>query len=133
MGRGLTGVVLLLGGAMVFVMRREAWAMHLAGAALGFAVLWAVETGYRKLRGREGLGRGDAKLLGAVGIWVGAAGLPVVLMIGSLAGIVAALVQSWRAGRSLEAGSAIAFGPWIALGGFAAWILILAAPLMLGY
>jgi len=129
---GLNAALLALGAAMVWLMRPEGWLMHISGAALGFAVLWTVEAGYRRLRGREGLGRGDAKLLGAIGIWVGATGLPLVLLIASLSGIVAALVQSWRSGPALSAQTAIAFGPWIALGGFAAWILQFAAPVLYG-
>ena len=45
---------------------------------------------YRKLRGRDGLGGGDAKLLAAAGAWVGASGLPQVVLIAALAGLVAA-------------------------------------------
>lgn len=128
----LNAALLMLGAAMVVLIRREDWLMHAAGAALGFAVLWLVETAYRRLRGRDGLGRGDAKLLGAIGLWVGAAALPLVLLIASLTGIVAALVQSWREGSALSGASAIAFGPWIALGGFTAWILQSATPFLTG-
>lgn len=123
----------LLGAAMVVLVRREEWLMHAAGAVMGFGVLWAVETGYRRLRGRDGLGRGDAKLLGAIGMWVGAMGLPLVLLIASLSGLAAALIQSWRSGAPIGATTAIAFGPWIALGGFTVWLLQFTAPLPIGY
>jgi leader peptidase (prepilin peptidase) / N-methyltransferase len=118
---------------MVFLVRREEWLMHAAGAVIGFSVLWAVETGYRQLRRRDGLGRGDAKLLGAIGMWVGAMGLPIVLLIASLSGIAAALIQSWRNAAPIGAATAIAFGPWIALGGFAVWLLQFTAQQFLGY
>lgn len=129
----LNAALLLLGAAMVLVTRREEWLMHAAGAVIGFAVLWAVETGYRRLRGREGLGRGDAKLLGAIGVWVGAMSLPHVLLVASLSGIAAAIIQSWRRAAPIGAATAIAFGPWIALGGFTVWLLQLTAPQLLGY
>ncbi len=111
-----------LGALMVWMTRPDAWMMHVAGAVIGYAVLWAVETGYRRLRGIDGLGRGDAKLLGALGMWVGALGLPPVLLIASLAGLAAALLAAWTSGRSLSGQSAIAFGPWIALGGYVVWL-----------
>ena len=129
----LNAALLLLGAAMVFLVRREAWLMHAAGAVIGFAVLWAVETGYRRLRGRDGLGRGDAKLLGAIGVWVGAMGLPLVLLMASLSGIAAALIQSWRSKAPIGAATAIAFGPWIALGGFTVWLLQFTALQFPGY
>ncbi len=40
---------------------------HALGAALGFAAFAAIGSAYRRLRGREGLGLGDAKLLGGGG------------------------------------------------------------------
>ncbi|MGZ9114258.1 MAG: prepilin peptidase, partial [Brevundimonas sp.] len=48
----------------------------LVGAAAGFASLWVLSWGYRRLRGREGLGGGDPYLLAAIGAWVGWIGLP---------------------------------------------------------
>lgn len=57
------------------------------GAALGYGALMAIALGYRALRGREGLGWGDAKLLGAIGAWAGWLALPLVLLIGALLGL----------------------------------------------
>jgi prepilin signal peptidase PulO-like enzyme (type II secretory pathway) len=128
----LNAVLLVLGASMVFLVRQDAWLMHVAGAGLGFAMLWAVETGYRRMRGRDGLGRGDAKLLGAIGVWVGATALPQVLLIASLSGLIAALIQSWLRRAPVSASTRIAFGPWIALGGFAIWCLHFAAPVIAG-
>ena len=119
----LNASVLLLGLVMVAVSRPEAWIWHLAGAIAGFAILWLVEVCYRRLRGRDGLGRGDAKLLGAIGAWVGVTGLAPALLIGSLAGIAAVLLLSARDSKRLSGQTAIAFGPWIALGGFIIWLV----------
>jgi len=129
----LNAALLMLGAAMVILARREDWLIHAAGAGLGFAVLWMVETAYRRLRGRDGLGRGDAKLLGAIGLWVGAAALPPVLLIASMSGIAAAVAQAWRSKAPIGAATAIAFGPWIALGGFTVWLLQFPAPYLAGY
>ena len=90
----------------------------LAGGALGFSGLTVVALTYRRLRGREGLGAGDAKLLGAIGLWVGPAGVIATLLGGSLlalAGAVALLVAGRKVGAqtALPLGSALALAGWI--------------------
>lgn len=119
---GLNLAVFLLGGLMVILFQKDAWAWHLAGAAAGFGVLWLVEVAYLRLRGLHGLGRGDAKLLGGIGLWVGLAGIPPVMLIASLGGILAALVSARLKRQSVTGQTMIAFGPWIALGGYIVWL-----------
>jgi len=120
---GLNAAVLVLGLVMLASARPAEWPLHIAGGVTGFGLLWTVELAYRRLRGRDGLGRGDAKLLGAIGVWVGALGIAPVLLIASLGGIAAALALSLRDSKPLSGQSAIAFGPWIALGGYIVWLL----------
>ena len=114
--------VFLLGGVMVALFRQDAWAWHLAGAAAGFGLLWLVEITYLRLRGIHGLGRGDAKLLGAIGMWTGLAGIPPVLLIASLVGILSVVLRAALKRQPLSGQSMIAFGPWIALGGYIVWL-----------
>lgn len=123
----LNAGVLALGMLMVAATRPGDWPLHAAGAVIGYGLLWLVEVMYRRLRGRDGLGRGDAKLLGALGMWVGVTGLAPVLLLASLAGIAAALSMSIRQSSALSATTAIAFGPWIALGGFLVWLIQIGA------
>ncbi|HRD47757.1 MAG TPA: prepilin peptidase, partial [Caulobacter sp.] len=52
---------------------------HLIGAAAGFLALAGLAAIYRRLRGKDGLGGGDSRMLGAIGAWVGWMGLPTVL------------------------------------------------------
>lgn len=85
-------------------------ATRMAGALGGYLALAAVEWGYRRLRGRSGLGLGDAKLFAAGGAWLGWLPLPSVLL--SAAG----LGLAWAAARLLSRGRAaltqpIPFGP----------------------
>jgi len=91
------------------------------GAISGFALFTLVAWAYRRLRGREGLGAGDAKLLAALGAWVGASGLPSVVLLGSLTALVAALAV--RALRPREPGQdRVPFGPALALAGWVVWL-----------
>jgi len=84
----------------------------LAGALLGFAGTALVGEAYRRLRGREGLGLGDAKLLAAAGAWLGPRALPLVLLIGATSALLAALAT----GAHRRPTEPIPFGPWLALG-----------------
>jgi leader peptidase (prepilin peptidase)/N-methyltransferase len=81
---------------------------------LGFRLLGAV---FRRLRGREGLGQGDAKLLAAGGAWVGAWQLPDVL----LAAACSALAYAFRKGKP-DAAERIPFGPFLAAGIWLMWL-----------
>lgn len=60
---------------------------RLIGGGIGFGTLWGIATVYRRFRGREGLGGGDAKLFGAIGLWVGPLNLPMVLLIACALGL----------------------------------------------
>ncbi len=91
------------------------------GAALGYLALRAVAALYHRWRGREGLGRGDAKLLAAAGAWVGAGALPQVILIAALAGLLAAGVLGFG-GVRLTAHSALPFGPFLALAAWIVWL-----------
>ncbi len=96
------------------------------GAALGYLSLLAVAALYRALRGRDGLGRGDAKLLAASGAWLGASALPQVILLAALSALAAAGCL-WLAGARLGAHSALPFGPFLAL---ATWLLWLGGPFL---
>jgi len=90
----------------------------LVGGALGFSGLTVVALTYRALRGRDGLGAGDAKLLGAIGLWIGPAGVIATLLGGSLVAILGAvglLVAGRRVGAhtALPLGSALALAGWV--------------------
>lgn len=94
------------------------------GAAAGFGVLWAVSAAYHAVRKRRGLGGGDPKLLGAIGVWVGWAPLPFVLLGAALLGIVLILLDRLR-GREVAATTRVAFGALLAAAAWPAWILVL--------
>ena len=60
-------------------------------AAVWVSVVSGPCVGYRRLRGRDGLGGGDAKLIAAAGAWCGLAALPLVVLGSALIGLLAAL------------------------------------------
>lgn len=93
-----------------------------AGAACGFLALWGAARLYRRLRGRDGLGLGDAKLFAAAGAWVGASGLPSVLAGAALAALAAAAALR-SAGRPLERHAMLPFGPFLAAATWLVWLL----------
>ncbi len=72
----------------------------LAAAAAGFVLVWLVfGVLYRLVRGRTGMGLGDAKLLAVAGAWFGWKGLLFALLAGAVQGTVAALLVLMVRGR----------------------------------
>jgi leader peptidase (prepilin peptidase)/N-methyltransferase len=92
------------------------------GAALGYLGLRLVGWTYRMLRGREGIGEGDAKLLAASGAWLGAAALPQVILVSASAALVAALGLR-LAGARIDTRSPLPFGPFLASATWLIWML----------
>ena len=116
----LTLPLLLAGLGCTALLDPAATPDHALAAALGYAAFRLLSWSYRRLRGREGLGEGDAKLLAASGAWVGLAGLSPVVLSGALAGLAIALVRSrrlrsggLRAGTVVPFGTALAVGTWL--------------------
>lgn len=107
---------LLLAG--LFVTGLEAPASlygHATAAALGWLGFRLLDAGYRALRGRDGLGAGDAKLLAAGGAWLGLASLPDVIAIAGLIGIAMIFLRDGPASLRVRPTRPIAFGPALAL------------------
>ena len=85
------------------------------GAAAGYLTLWSVYWLFKLITGREGMGYGDFKLLGALGAWFGWQALPMLLLVSSVVGAVVgiAILVVQKKGRN----TAIAFGPYLAIAG----------------
>jgi leader peptidase (prepilin peptidase)/N-methyltransferase len=94
---------------------------RVGSAAAGFLLLFAIAEGYRALRGRAGLGLGDAKLFAAAGAWLGLEGLPSVMVWGSCAALLAVLIGVLMK-RPVEATTRVPFGPFLAFGFWMVWL-----------
>ncbi|HEJ2441494.1 TPA: prepilin peptidase [Burkholderia multivorans] len=105
------GLVLNLGGT--FASLRSA----VIGAMAGYLFLWSVYWLFKWLRGIEGIGFGDLKLLAALGAWLGWAALPQVVLFAAVTGALVGLVATWRGRMRFE--EPIPFGPFLAAGGAA--------------
>ena len=81
---------------------------------MGGGILWLVATLYEKLRGREGMGMGDVKLLAMIGGMLGLQGALFTLLLSSVAGATAGLVLV--AAKRTRLDTEMPFGPFLALG-----------------
>lgn len=82
------------------------------GAAAGYLLLWSVYWLFKLVRGKEGMGYGDFKLMGALGAWFGWQALPALVLLSSVVGAVFGIVLLVvrRQGRETP----FPFGPFIA-------------------
>ena len=101
---------------------------RLIGSLAGFGTLWLVASGYRRVRGRDGMGGGDPKLFGAIGLWLGWQMLPAVLLIASMIGLGVVLAAHLK-GRSMAADTALPFGALLAIAAYPAWLFMIGATL----
>lgn len=89
------------------------------GALCGYLSLWSLAALFKLLTGKDGMGGGDFKLLAALGAWLGASQLPLVVLLASLSGLAIVLVASLLQRRLVRQ---IPFGPSLALAGFLCWL-----------
>lgn len=113
-----------LGVAMLTMPDDALW--HALGAACGYLGLRGIALLYRALRGREGLGTGDAKLLAAAGAWLGLAALPWVLLLAALGGLAFASL-ALATGRPMHANTPLPFGAFLAA---SIWLMWLYGPML---
>lgn len=88
------------------------------GAAVGYLILWSVYWLFKTVTGKEGMGYGDFKLLAVIGAWFGWQLIPAVILLSSVLGAVIGIGLILFRGKS--GGTAIPFGPFLALGGIVA-------------
>ena len=87
----------------------------LIGAFTGWGFLFAMNLIYKKIKGVNGIGMGDAKLLGALGALFGWQLLPYIILIASLSGLLGGYFLLKIQNKDFK--HVIPFGPFISLGG----------------
>lgn len=92
---------------------------HLMGLILGFMILFILQQGFKLLRGKDGMGGGDVKLLAAIGAWVGVDLVIPVLLLACAVSIVMFILNKIFAKAS---GGAFPFGPSLAISCFVLYI-----------
>jgi leader peptidase (prepilin peptidase) / N-methyltransferase len=117
----LTGTLAATG--LAFALLDNDLAARLIGAAAGFGSLALIAWGYRTLRKRDGMGAGDPKLLGAIGLWLGWEPLPFVLLGASLTGLLAVLTMRLRGG-SIDGATKMPLGALLAIAAFPVWVVL---------
>ena len=86
----------------------------LIGGLFGYSIIWLIIFIYKKIRNKEGMGLGDAKLLAVVGFWFGWVSIPFVIFISSAVALI--LVIPSLINQSRKMSSEIPFGPYIIIG-----------------
>jgi len=94
----------------------------LIGAGAGYLALAGLGRVFRQLRGLEGIGLGDAKLLAGAGAWLGWAALPSLVLVASGAGLLGVLAVRLAGSPRARASRAIAFGPYLCTGFWCVWL-----------
>ena len=117
----LTLPLVLLGLGGTWCLAPQTMLDHALAAALGYLSFRGIASLYRRLRGREGLGQGDAKLMAAAGAWLGLAALPNVLLGAALLGLAFAGLQALR-GHVVSHRMRLPFGPCLAISTWLIWL-----------
>lgn len=118
----LTLPLLPLGLAVAWAGVGPPLADRIIAAAAGYAVLTLIAWSYRRVRGREGLGGGDPKLLAALGAWLGWQQLPLVLVGAGLVGL-GAIGTRWLRGEAVAATDRLPLGTLMALAAWPLWLV----------
>ncbi len=79
-----------------------------AGASIGGGIIWWLRAVYFYIRGVEGMGLGDVKMMSIVGAFLGWQGAFGVLLFGSILGVIIGVMMAYRSRRGLQ--TALPFG-----------------------
>lgn len=81
------------------------------GLVIGFGCLWTINRLFRLFTRQDGMGLGDAKLLGVLGAWLGVASVPMIVFFAAGMGVIISII--FRQSQKQR----FAFGPYLAIGG----------------
>jgi leader peptidase (prepilin peptidase)/N-methyltransferase len=104
------------GAEVLFIPSADA----IIGAALGYLSLWSFYWLFKIVTGKEGMGYGDFKLLGALGAWLGYQSLFTIIMMSAVVGAVLGIALIVVRGRDRQV--PMPFGPFLASAG---WLVMM--------
>ena len=91
------------------------------GAVIGAGSFWGLRWGYHQLRGREGLGLGDVKLMAGLGALVGPWLLPHMILLAASGALLVAMIQHLTGRQTMQGSRPLPFGAALALAGAIVW------------
>lgn len=117
----LTGALVCAGMLVAIADPQRDIGDALLGGLIGFGGFWLIRKGYARLRGREGLGLGDVKLMAGIGAGVGPLALPMLLLVASVAGLVTAIVVAGVNRSKLTGTAKLPFGAFLCGAALLTW------------
>jgi leader peptidase (prepilin peptidase)/N-methyltransferase len=108
----------IVAGLLVGGVAGPGWLASLIGAAAGGGVLWAIAEVYYRVRGEEGLGMGDVKMLAMIGAFLGWKLMLLTLVLASFSGTLVGVGVLVFKKASLK--YALPFGTFLAVGALVA-------------
>lgn len=110
---------LIIAGFLQSLVLQGVWVDSFIGGLFGYGFFVLIEVGFKRFTGRDGLGRGDAKLMAAAGTWLGYVAIPKVALLGSLFAI--GFILLWQMIVRVKV-TYIPFGPFIAVAFIGLWL-----------
>ena len=86
----------------------------LIGGVFGYLIIWLIILFYKKVRNKDGMGLGDAKLMAVVGFWFGWASIPFTIFISSFVALIFNVPSLLKKNKNMT--TQIPFGPYIIIG-----------------
>lgn len=90
---------------------------------IGYGIFFLIAKIYLRLRGREGLGLGDAKLLAAGGAWLGPFALSWIILLACVIALFGIIAMSIYSREKPKADTMISFGPALAMAIYLLWLV----------
>lgn len=104
----------IVAGFLCSLLAGPGWLASLIGIAAGGGTLWAIAEVYYRVRGQEGLGMGDVKMLGMIGAFLGWKLVLLTLVLASLSGTIVGVGVLLMKRESMK--YAMPFGTFLAVG-----------------
>jgi len=117
------GLGLLYAGVLGWPNPVETIALAVFRGALLAALFLAIRIGYRRIRGREGIGLGDVKLAAVAGAWLDWPSMALAIEIAALSALAVYAFRQWVLGRPMRRTGRLPLGLFLAPAIWLCWLL----------